>query len=156
MGETGSQSSIHEVQYLLHSGSFCLQTDSRGARHPRNCCCFQHSTHSNCAAMDKQHDPLSSRRPLVGGQEYSEVKNDDFDEIASDNSITQRSHQPRRSAWYSVFKLVISREVLIVHLVWLLILAATIWFAHGVNGGVSRLPSDVVFGDSGYCFWNEA
>lgn len=116
--------------------------------------------------MDKQHDPLISR-PLVGGQEYSEVKNEDFEETASEDSITQRSpstelsaYKPRRSAWYSVMRVMISREVLAVHLVWLLILIATIFvlghFTPEMTCGISRLPSDVVFGDSGYSHLNEA
>ncbi|RDW91743.1 hypothetical protein BP5796_02908 [Coleophoma crateriformis] len=117
--------------------------------------------------MNNQHDPLSSR-PLVSSQEYSEVKNEDFEETACEDSITQRSpstelpaYKLRRSAWYPDMRVMISREVLAVHLVWLLILAATIYvlgrFTPEVKCGVSRLPSDVVFGDIPYQIvnWDE-
>lgn len=117
--------------------------------------------------MDK-HNLLGSR-PLVGGQEYSEVKNEDFEERkrVSEDSITQRppstellAYKSHRSAWNSAVKVMISREILSTHLIWLLILAATILvlghFTPKVKCGVSRLPSDIVFGDSRHSHLNKA
>lgn len=108
--------------------------------------------------MDKTLDSVSSN------QKYSAVKDEDFEETASEESGIQRAasvlatHEPCQGTWYLAAKFLVSREILAVHLMWLLLLVLSIFclrfFTSGMSCAVSRLPSDEVFGESGfYQFW---
>jgi hypothetical protein len=103
--------------------------------------------------MDKTPDSHSS------SQKYSVIKNDDFEEASFEESGTQRAailatHEPCQNAWYLAAKFLISREVLVIHLMWLLVLVLSIFclrFATSdMNCANSRLPSDEVFGESAF------
>lgn len=111
-----------------------------------------HSTVSNLAAMNKPLDFVSN------DQKYSAVKDEDFEETASEESGTQRAalaRERRQSAWHLTARFLISREILAVHLIWLLILILSIfclrYFTSGMGCAISRLPSDEVFGESAWC-----
>lgn len=104
--------------------------------------------------MEKTIDSLSS------SQKYSVVKNEDFEETSLEESgggraaLSLANHKSYQSAWYTAVKFLICREVLAVHLTWLLVLTLSILCLRVTTYDVicanSRLPSDEVFGKSAF------
>lgn len=98
-------------------------------------------------------------------QKYSVVNDDDFEEPAPEESGTRKTtsvlatHEPRQSAWHLAVRTLISREALVVHLIWLLLLILSIFclpfFTSTMSCPVSRLPSDEVFGESAFVSFGE-
>jgi hypothetical protein len=109
-------------------------------------------TDSNLAAMNETIDSRSN------SQKYSVVQNEDFEDASFEEAGTQRvvstltTHKPNHSAWYLAAKFLMSREVLAVHLTWLLVLVSSVYFLRLSTSDMScvnsRLPSDEVFGES--------
>lgn len=86
------------------------------------------------------------------------MKNEDLEDTSSEEPGTQRTasilaaDEPYQSTLYSAVRFLISREVLALHLMWLLVLAFSIFCLRfttsGTNCANSILPSDEVFGKS--------
>ncbi|KAI1763305.1 hypothetical protein GGR53DRAFT_497994 [Hypoxylon sp. FL1150] len=99
--------------------------------------------------MDKALKSASS------SQKYSAVKDEDFEESGLEESGRQRAvsdlatHERRQRSLNAKF--LVSREVLVVHLAWILLLILSIFFLQtftpALDCPVPRLPSDEIFGE---------
>jgi hypothetical protein len=97
--------------------------------------------------------------PLRNTQKYSAVENHDFEEASLKETSTRRAAEvltpePSQSAWLLAARFLVSSEVLVVHLAWLLVLILSIFclqfFTSGMSCPISELQSDERFGKSGF------